>query len=304
MRVSPLRSDSYETEPLSNYCPGHADAVVADDERFDALKVVREHIDVDPGRAGIKRIRSQLTQRRSTLDGTTAVESRVASLAIPVMRSVVSAPKKIAEQSPRDGEVHVLPVQGNVYMLVADGTNISASVGPEGIALVNTGAAHMSDKILATVNQLARMVVSQPTTNRCVGATCPGIWGWSSPYVFSAVTSPAATRPIRYIVNTSAVPEHVGQRKACCRGNRSPRRRPGWRHRERGGSAGHCAREHAQPHECPRRETGAFPAEQLADGELLRRVDVDKGGSVDGVIAGLNQILDLAFAEYRSQGGT
>ena len=26
---------------------------------------------------------------------------------------------------PKDGEVHVLPVQGNVYMLVADGTNIT-----------------------------------------------------------------------------------------------------------------------------------------------------------------------------------
>ena len=33
-------------------------------------------------------------------------------------------------------------------------------------------------------------------------------------------------------------------------------------------------------------------------------IDVAKGGSVDGVIAGLNNILDLAFAEYRSQGGT
>ena len=33
-------------------------------------------------------------------------------------------------------------------------------------------------------------------------------------------------------------------------------------------------------------------------------IDVDKGGTINGVIAGLNQILDLAFAEYRSQGGT
>ena len=126
------------------------------------------------------------------------------------MRSVVSAPKKIADQSPRDGEVHVLPVQGNVYMLVADGTNITASVGPEGIALVNTGAAAMSEKVLAKVSELAQMVVSQATTNRCVGATCPGIWGWSSPYINNVISSPAATRPIRYIVNTSAAPEHVG----------------------------------------------------------------------------------------------
>jgi glyoxylase-like metal-dependent hydrolase (beta-lactamase superfamily II) len=33
-------------------------------------------------------------------------------------------------------------------------------------------------------------------------------------------------------------------------------------------------------------------------------IDVDKGGTVQGVIDGLNQILDLAVAEYRSQGGT
>jgi glyoxylase-like metal-dependent hydrolase (beta-lactamase superfamily II) len=33
-------------------------------------------------------------------------------------------------------------------------------------------------------------------------------------------------------------------------------------------------------------------------------IDVAKGGSVDGVVGGLNNILDLAFAEYRSQGGT
>jgi hypothetical protein len=33
-------------------------------------------------------------------------------------------------------------------------------------------------------------------------------------------------------------------------------------------------------------------------------IDVEKGGSIEGVIAGLNQILDLAFGEYRSQGGT
>ena len=33
-------------------------------------------------------------------------------------------------------------------------------------------------------------------------------------------------------------------------------------------------------------------------------IDIAKGGSVEGVIRGLNSILDLAFAEYRSQGGT
>ena len=33
-------------------------------------------------------------------------------------------------------------------------------------------------------------------------------------------------------------------------------------------------------------------------------IDLEKGGSADGVIKGLNHILDLAVPEYRSQGGT
>ena len=33
-------------------------------------------------------------------------------------------------------------------------------------------------------------------------------------------------------------------------------------------------------------------------------IDLTKGGTIQGVIDGLNQILDLAVAEYRAQGGT
>jgi cyclase len=33
-------------------------------------------------------------------------------------------------------------------------------------------------------------------------------------------------------------------------------------------------------------------------------IDLEKGGTIQGVIDGLNKILDLAVAEYRAQGGT
>jgi hypothetical protein len=33
-------------------------------------------------------------------------------------------------------------------------------------------------------------------------------------------------------------------------------------------------------------------------------IDVEKGGTIQGVVDGLNRILDLAVAEYRAQGGT
>jgi len=34
------------------------------------------------------------------------------------------------------------------------------------------------------------------------------------------------------------------------------------------------------------------------------QIDVDKGGTITGVVAGLNTITDLAFAEFRTEGGT
>src|SRR5213078_2028462 len=83
-------------------------------------------------------------------------------------------------------------------------------VSQEGVLVVNTGAAGMSDKILAAINQLSSAVTAQPATNNCAGANCPGIWGWSSPYINAIISAPAPAKPIRYIVNTSAAADHVG----------------------------------------------------------------------------------------------
>src|SRR5262249_56996679 len=99
---------------------------------------------------------------------------------------------------------------GNLFMLVADGNNITVSVGQEGVLVVNTGPAAMSDKILDAIKQVSTAVTSQPSANNCAGASCPGIWGWASPYINSVISSPAPPKPIRYIINTSASPQHIG----------------------------------------------------------------------------------------------
>ena len=72
-----------------------------------------------------------------------------------------------------DGQVHILPVRGNVYMLVGAGGNITVHAGEEGVLLVDTGLASMSDKVIAAVRTISR-------------------------------------RPLRYIVNTNERDEHTG----------------------------------------------------------------------------------------------
>jgi cyclase len=72
-----------------------------------------------------------------------------------------------------NAEVHIWPVQGNVYMLVGDGANITVQVGDQGVLLVDTGLAKMSDKLLAAVRSLS-------------------------------------DKPIRYIIDTNDDPDHLG----------------------------------------------------------------------------------------------
>src|SRR5580658_3820094 len=50
-------------------------------------------------------------------------------------------------------EIHVLPVQGNVYMVVGDGANITLQAGKQGELLVNTGFEALSDKLIATIKK-------------------------------------------------------------------------------------------------------------------------------------------------------
>ena len=56
---------------------------------------------------------------------------------------------------PADGEIHIQPVRGNLYMLVGDGGNIVVQVGNEGAFVVDTGTGARADKTLAAIRTLS-----------------------------------------------------------------------------------------------------------------------------------------------------
>src|SRR5579863_4162077 len=76
-------------------------------------------------------------------------------------------------QNLANAEVHVLPAQGNVYMLVGPGGNMTVQAGSDGVLLVDTMYAPLADKILAAVRSISK-------------------------------------GPIRYIVDTHVHPDHTG----------------------------------------------------------------------------------------------
>jgi glyoxylase-like metal-dependent hydrolase (beta-lactamase superfamily II) len=80
-------------------------------------------------------------------------------------------------QQNQNAQINVLPVQGNVYMLVGATGNIAVQAGNDGVLLVDTGSAQTAEQVLATIKQLAK-----PLTNK----------------------------PLRYIINTHFHPDHTG----------------------------------------------------------------------------------------------
>ena len=58
------------------------------------------------------------------------------------------------DPDPHDGNIHVWPVQGNIQMLIGDGGNIAVQVGDEGALVVDTGAGKLTDKVIAEIRKL------------------------------------------------------------------------------------------------------------------------------------------------------
>ena len=69
--------------------------------------------------------------------------------------------------------LEILPVQKNVYMLAGDGGNITLQIGNDGVLVVDTGLAEMSDQALAAIRKFT-------------------------------------DKPIHYILNTHVHPDHTG----------------------------------------------------------------------------------------------
>jgi cyclase len=64
------------------------------------------------------------------------------------------------EQKSKSPELELLPVQGNISMLAGAGGNITVQVGKDGVLLVDTGVATMTDRVLEAIRTLSNRQIT------------------------------------------------------------------------------------------------------------------------------------------------
>jgi glyoxylase-like metal-dependent hydrolase (beta-lactamase superfamily II) len=215
---------------------------------------------------------------------------------------------------PTDGEIHILPVRANVYMLVGAEGNIVVQVGDEGVFVVDTGSGSRADKTLAAIRTLS-------------------------------------DKPVQFIANTSFLPDRTGGNEVLRKAGADPSARGTFfslQFRDAGIGATIMAHQNVQNRlSALKRPADALPTDTfleerrrtfhnddaiemlwqpnaITDGDSLvhfRRadvivtgdvftttqypfIDVANGGTVDGEIRALNQILERTVFEHQGQGGT
>jgi cyclase len=226
--------------------------------------------------------------------------------------SNVEAPRVAQAKNPDNGNIEVVPVQGNVYVLAGGGGNVTVQVGPSGAIMVDSKSATLTEKVLAEIKKLS-----------------------------------VSTKPVRYVLNTSADADHIGGNESLAKVLGSA---ASWEIINTPGATQSAVQIIAHDNVLNRMSklpTSAWPTETftgrekefyfngepvfmyhvpaahtdgdsvvffrhsdvVATGDIFRTdgypvIDRQKGGNIQGVIDGLNLVLDLAVPAHHEEGGT
>jgi glyoxylase-like metal-dependent hydrolase (beta-lactamase superfamily II) len=211
-------------------------------------------------------------------------------------------------------EIRVTKVRPNVYMLTGAGGNITVMTFEEGALVVDTGAAAMADQVLEAIKQLSPKPIADIINTSA-----------SADHVGGNAKLAASGRRLPLEVVAGEGPmvlahENVMTRMSAPTGKEAAAPERAWPNETyhldamklsthfHGGEAVELVHVPAA-HSDGDSIVWLRHADVIATGDIFMTttypiIDVATGGTVDGVLDGLNRILDISFPDYRSEGGT
>jgi glyoxylase-like metal-dependent hydrolase (beta-lactamase superfamily II) len=229
---------------------------------------------------------------------------------------------KAVDPEPRDGDIHVLPIRENVYMLVGDGGNIVVQTGDQGAFVVDTGTGRLSEKVIAAIDKLSERPIqfianTSFLADRTGGNVKLGAAGMdpSLPGSFFVNSAPRAVTglfadPLRHatIMAHNNVTNRMQDAKA------PDEAVPGdtyLEERRRKAHNGDSIELFYEPNAVTDGDSIVFfrRADVIVAGDILDltrypMIDPRNGGSINGEIKALNDILDRTNYEHEGEGGT
>jgi glyoxylase-like metal-dependent hydrolase (beta-lactamase superfamily II) len=210
-------------------------------------------------------------------------------------------------------EVETLPVQGKVHLIAGAGGNIAAQVGERDILLVDTGYEQMSGKLLAALRKLAgratlRTIINTTLMDSHTGANAVLIKEGRLNQAGPGLGQRPNEADLIGHSNLLALMSEVGRDKIV------PER---WPPSVFSGKQKdlYMNDEPVVVLHVPKAVTEGDVmvwfrgSDVLATGEIFNQanfpfIDVDHGGTINGIIEGLNMVLEITVPKHNQEGGT
>jgi glyoxylase-like metal-dependent hydrolase (beta-lactamase superfamily II) len=214
-------------------------------------------------------------------------------------------------------EIHVLPVQGAIYMIVGDGANITLQAGKQGELLVNTGVEQMADKLIATIKKYSDRPLQYIINTNFYPDSTNG--NEKVRLAGTTITGANVTNDIRDSREGAQILAHEGvlTRMSAPTGTKSPTPTGAWPTDTFIGKEkplffnGEPIEIIYQPNALTDGDTIVFfrKSDVISAGDIFNTdgypvIDVEKGGTIEGTVMALTHIVNMAIVEHEEEGGT
>jgi glyoxylase-like metal-dependent hydrolase (beta-lactamase superfamily II) len=213
-------------------------------------------------------------------------------------------------QTPAD--IQVWPVRGGIYMIAGPGGNTTVQTGRDGVLVVDTQTAEVSDKLLAAIRKLSESPI------RFIINTTPDadhVGGNEVLKKSGQILAGGNTRPA-YVYGVGGAPIFAHER-ALSRLTASGSPAGGWptdsyfvRQKDMFVNGEPVQLLHQKSAHTDGdtmvmfRRTDVLSTGDIFTPDRYPMIDVDRGGSITGLLDGINYILELAVPELNEEGGT